>query len=152
MWVMTRAWLDNIMNVQAGNGNDTTAIVDGSFEGLLKETHGPTVNNVFADISAKEADYQGYARQSIPTVAGPYVGQGGKSLVSNGAHLWQPTGDDTVNTIHGHFLLGADSATLLGIEMFDDPIPLPDALSGFNTTPIVGLDPNQNYGSSLVGN
>lgn len=152
MWVMTRAYLNNLVSVAGGNGSDSAAVLDGSFEALIKAPYGPTVDSLLTDPALEEADYEGYARQANAAWTPPFVGQNGKSLTSAEMHVWSPTGDDTVNTIHGHMLIGADSATLLGCEMFDEEIPQVDADSGFPTVPIVGLDPNQNYGSSLVGN
>lgn len=152
MWVPTRPLLAAMLSAVNGVGADTFAILDGAFSALIKAPYGPTVNSVLTDPSLSEANYQGYARQAISAWNGPYVGQNAKSLTADSALFWSPTGDDTVNTIYGHMLIGSDSTTLLAVEMFDDSIPQVDEDSGFMTTPIFGLDPNANYGSSLVGN
>jgi hypothetical protein len=150
----SRVFLDSSARLMTGDASITAShTLKNAFVGLVNApfTYDPEGNG--SDVLANEANYPGYAKQSISSWSGPFVGQGGFSLFDGGAHLFQPTGSDTANTIYGQFLVGSDSVTILGVEFYDGPIPLPNAETGFVTTVIVGYGPNtKGYGSSIVTN
>lgn len=152
MWTPSRVLLNGVMSLAAGNASITQShTLKGAFLGLLREAISYTPDSDDSIVTSKEANYQGYARQAISSWSGPFVGQVGFSLEEGGAKLWQPTGDDTTNTIFGQFLIGSDSATILGVEIFDSSIPLPSPSDAFVSVPIFGVGPNTaGYGSSIV--
>lgn len=148
MWVPSRTFLNSIAR---GVGTDTLGTVGGlkgSWLGLVREAFTPTVDTVLGDLV--EANFQGYARSHQTANWSQVVAQDGKSLEQGLPVLWAMTGDDSPNTIFGHFLVGNDSITLLASEVFNAEIPLANTGDGFPDTPLFGFDPSANYGDSLV--
>lgn len=152
MWVPMRKLLNAGMTLL---NDDTVAAgnkLAGSFLGLLKDQISPSIDMDDSVVLNGEADYQGYSRAAV-TFTGPFTGQSGWSLIADSANVFQPSGNDTVNTITGQFLVGSDSTSVLAVELFDAPIPLPNAETALVTTPIIGMGPNSaGYGRSIVSN
>lgn len=151
MWTMTRAYLDNIQEIQAGGAGNDSLKLDGGVLVLFKAPVNPVIDLAWGDVSASECDYTNYGRQLLGALTGPTVMQGSKSCLVNGAHSFSTTTAAVSNNVYGQGLLGADSATLLGVEMFDAEIPLGEPDAGFLVAPIFGIGPNAaGYGNSIV--
>jgi len=148
MWTMTYGWSDNLLNAVNGHGNDSNAALNNAWLALVRADFNPTKTMTLDDVD--EANFPGYARQHITSWQQANHGQGGFSLSQAPSHVFQPTGDDSPNTIFGHVLLGADSVTVLGGEKYDNPVPLPDELSALTVVAIVGLQPDGNMPSSII--
>lgn len=153
MWVPTWELLKRMMARSVGSDTTTAAPLKGAFVGLLKDAYAPTVNSVYVgDVKTHEANYDGYGQQSI-TFNPPFRGQTSFELSDSTSNLnWQPTGSTTINTVTGQFMLASDSTTLLAVEMFNAPIPLPNPSTAFTTVIIFGLGSLFGYGNSLVSN
>lgn len=153
MWTPTRLLLNGAMTAIVGGVPAGGSTLENAILGLLKAPVSVSLDLTFGDVSASEANFSGYDRQAIPSWSGPYTGQGGYSLVSNGAFLFEQDDTITFNTIYGGFLLGSDSATLLAVELFDAAIPMGSVSVGFVYTPIFGMGNNAaGYGKSIVSN
>lgn len=153
MWTPSRTLLNSAMALLGGDTVPAGTTLDGAFLGLLKDPISYNIDSDDSVVTNGEANYEGYARQAISAWTGPNTGQGGFSLLSDGAHVFAPTGDDTVNTIFGQFLIGSDSTTVLAVEMYDGAIPLPAPADALVSLPIFGAGPNAaGYGRSLVSN
>jgi len=150
MFVLTRAALDCMLDRFAGIGGTDSIGLDSVSLGLFKQPLGPTVDSTLAELEAIEADFPGYARIPLGAWTGPFTAQNGKTLVADGAIVFEATGDDSTNTIYGQFLVGSDSLTLIGAEPFNSPISLGEAGRALVVTPMVGLPSEQVYGASIV--
>lgn len=153
MWTLTYPCLKAILAHAGTSDTVTTAPFVGAVVGLLKDHYAPGPGSVYTgDVAIHEADFTGYAHQ--PLALGKVAqGQGGYVLSDSTATFqWQPTDAAKSQSIYGQFLLGADSVTLLGVEMFNAPIPLPDANHALTVVVIVGLNAYGGYGNSLVSN
>lgn len=148
MWVPTAAFLEALVEIQAG-GSVSAPLANSSI-GLVRQPIAPTVNTVMANLT--EANYTGYQRQASGLDTVPFVGPGGL-FMSEGTRLrFMPSDTVTANTIYAAFVTGHDSTVLFGVEVFDNPIPLPGPLSAVTIVPRNGFDPAANFGMSLVSN
>ena len=129
--------------------SDTTWLGSASV-GLIAAPFTPTVNSKVSDFT--EANYTGYARQAAGVSSVPFVDPNLIMTVEGPALRFQPTDTITINSIYGLFLTGHDSTALLGVEMFDAPIPLPNPLAALTIVTRVGLQTTANFGFSLVSN
>jgi hypothetical protein len=127
-----------------------TAWLGNASIGLVAAPLVPTPATTLANIT--EANFSGYKRQAAGVASVPFVDPNGVISLEGPSLLWQPTDTVTVNTIYGLFWTGSPSTSLMGVEMFDSPIPLPDTLHALTIVPRIGLDQNASYGSSLVSN
>lgn len=151
MWVYSRAMLDGIATQLSDDTIPTSTTLKNSWLGLLRGTVDYTPDSDDSIVTTNEANYEGYMRQQLTSWGAVFVGEGLLSLRAAPALQFQPTGDDTVNTIFGQFIMGSDSSTLLAVELFDEPIPLPNSLSALVTVVITGLgQPDTGFGSSIV--
>lgn len=152
MWVPKRKLLDAALTLLNDDTVAAGSLLDGSSLALLRTNISPSIDGDDSIELAAEANFDGYTRAPV-TFTGPFIGQGGFSLLANGSNVFQPDGDDTVNTIYGQFLVGSDSVSVLAVELFDAPIPLPDSSAALVSTPIFGLGANvAGYGKSTVSN
>jgi len=126
---------------------DTTWL-GGASVGLYQTQITPTDQTVLADLT--EANYDGYARKVSHTWSPTFVDPNGLYSKQAQTLVFQPTGDDTMNTIYGLFVTGDDSTALLAVEPFDSPIPLTGTLSNITITLRVGADATGKWGFSVV--
>jgi hypothetical protein len=117
--------------------------------GLIKAAIAPTPTTQLADLTP--ADFDGYAMSGAVTWTTTFVDQMGLVTVSAGSKHYQPTGHAIVNTIYGAYLVDNAGTHLLGVEIFLNPIPLPDETYGFDYEMRVSLDPAGRGGAGLVG-
>jgi hypothetical protein len=90
----------------------------------------PTKSTVLSDLT--EPTYGSYVRQAV--VMGPIFRDPQNGIASIGAGLvWQETGTFTPEIIQGVFYTYGAGPTLLGVDPFQNPIPLTDLLSAFTT-------------------
>jgi len=149
MWIPTRGWMNAMLSQIFQGSTPVGYIVANGFVGLVKAPFAPSVDSVLSDFP--EADYSGYARQpAAGGWVGPFIGEGNFSLVQLPSMLFQPNDTITFNVIYGAMLIGNDSVTLLGGEVFDAPIPLNSVLNQLTIIPRFGLSPLSNYGMSVV--
>jgi hypothetical protein len=135
----------------AGGTPPAATKLTGAFVGLLKDTINVNIDSDDSVTLDAEANYDGYARTTLGASTVPFGGQGDFALIGGTAHTWVPTGDDTVNTITGQFLVGSDSVSVLAVELFDPNVPLPSSTFGFIGVPIFGFGPNSaGYGQSII--
>jgi hypothetical protein len=64
--------------------------------------------------------------------------------------VFSPSDTITPNTIYGAFWIGGDSITLMGVEMFDAPIPLSNPLQNLTYIPRFGMLQNGPNGFGVV--
>jgi len=141
--------------LEHATGSDTTAFnpLEDAVLVLFKEVVPAQLDLGWGDVSASECDFSGYGRHVIEGWSGPYTGQGGYSLVRNGAATFELDAEDTINTVYGAGLLSDDSITLLAVELFNSPISLGEVGQGFSMLPIFGFGANAaGYGRSIVSN
>lgn len=148
MLTPTRAFLDGMLS--RGAGSSSTTLLGNASVGLLKGPFTPSVDTTYAEIEVIEADYDGYARQAAGLDTTPHIGFNNLSYIQGDLLLFSPSDTITPNTIYGLFLTGTASTTLLGVEIFDNPLPLPGPAEQITIIPRVGLDPDANYGLAVV--
>lgn len=127
-----------------------TAWLGSASIGLLRAPFAPTPLTALTDLT--EANFTGYARQAAGVSSVPFVDPKGIMTLEGPSLLFQPSDTVTTNTIYGLFWTGTPSTTLLGVEMFDNPIPLPNPLTALTIVPRFGIDQNGSYGNALVSN
>lgn len=152
MWVYTRSHLNGIMRaVGSGLGADSINL-EGYRLGLLKAAYAPTVDSKYGDVSASVADFAGYGAVTIGALSDPFIGTGGATIIEASAKLFRPDDDTIPNTIYAGILLGSgsESLTLKGVEVLDEPVPLPNEDYQLTYVPRFALPSDADYGQSLV--
>lgn len=152
MWVYQRAFLTKLANRMATPGGSDSVPLSAMKLGLLKMPVAPTVDMVWGDVSASVADFAGYGDQTVGVTTSPFIGPGGLSYIEGPLHTFTPANTSLPNTIYAGFLrgVGTDSLTLYGVEVLDDPVPLPGPDFQLTYVPRFGFDPAANWGLSLV--
>ncbi len=97
---------------------------------LYQSAFSPGPDSVLADFDAAEADFDGYAAESLATFtpAGPDQ-DGGQTSPSNAA-VFQKTAGAATNTIGGAYLVGDPAGTPDLVEYFVFTPPLPMSITG----------------------
>ena len=92
---------------------------------LFKTNIALGINTVVADLTAAEADFDGYAAITVTNMLAPvYDPAGGVSIESGTQQFAYVDGDDHItNTIYGWWHETA-AGVLLSCASFDDPIPM----------------------------
>ena len=150
MFTPSRAFLAAVLERAAGTS--TVTVMGSASIGLIRSPFAPTVDTTYAQVVAVEANYTGYARQAAGLDTPSFIGPGNLSLLEGDLLVFMSSDTVTPNTIYGHFWTGSATSTFYGCEMYDNPIPLPTPAERVTIVPRVGLDPNANYGLSLVSN
>jgi hypothetical protein len=143
----TRAFLEGMLNAEGSGTFTAHTKLNGAFLGLYTNLVQPSVNTVLADLH--QATFTGYALAAL-TWNVPFTGEGTLSLIEANKVDWRASDTVTPNNIMGHFIVGDDSVTLLLVEPFPGPIPLPSADYLIADVARVGLDPTANFGMSIV--
>lgn len=132
--------------------NSSTGSATPSFDGAISMlfTNSPALGPGTVKGDLVEATYGSYINQLI-TWNLP-VRQVDTSLASNSNLItWPGTSDSITETITGHGILASDSTTLLGAEIFSQPIPIVDVLSGFDLSVQLAVNtPGNNNGAATV--
>lgn len=98
--------------------------------GLFTNEISPTKTRVLADLT--EPTYASYARQAVVFGAPFRDPQLGIAAIA-AALTWQQTGTPTPCQIYGIFYATGGTLALMGMEVFELPIPLNDTLDAFST-------------------
>lgn len=153
MFIPTRAMLNAIMKaLSSGAGADSINLGTCSI-GLLNAPFSPSVDSTMGSVSAAFATYDGYALQALTSITTPFIGPGGLSEVEALRMVFRPTDSTIPNTIYETYLTApADSTTLWGVEVLDNPVPLPSPSYQLTYVPRVGLTPGPLYGAGLASN
>lgn len=150
MLIVTR-WILGKMVVQEV-GNDTAGLGGGGgLVGLLTTNLSPTPQTTLGDCTAGEASYSGYHRQNAifdPDVV--FADPNDVYGVQAGSLAFSPTTTMTPQTITGYFIVGGDSVNLVGVEMFDSPVPLVDPSTVLTLIPRFGMPESQAFGFAIV--
>src|SRR5687768_12022606 len=85
---------------------------------LYKSEVDLTSDTVAADLNAVEADFTSYASKSLTRAGWDTVATSGGAALANYGTTQTWTCGSTGNTIHGYFVLGSTSGTLLWAEEF----------------------------------
>lgn len=96
---------------------------------LFQNDYDPLESMDVADFT--EADFDGYAAQTITAFEAAYKGEDGYATVyADGLYQFDCTGDTTPNTIYGYYVVGDPGGTpfLAFAERFDTPVAVLDAL------------------------
>lgn len=129
-------------------GDTSTALGNGSI-GLIAAPFSGSQSTSLGGIT--EANYQGYARQSIGNSPAIFTGSDGNAYAEFNTVEFAPTGSATVNTIYGMFWTPGNSTTTLWLT---DGLIVPYGMSGTNNrltiTPRFGLNPGGNFGLNVV--
>lgn len=148
--VPTRDFLyDLLLAVSSGIGADSIDLANCSI-GICAAPIAPTADTTYAQVEAIEANFGGYARQALATLTEPWIGPGDLELVEAARQVYRPSNDSFPNVAYALFLTGSASTKLYGVEVFDQPVPLPSPSYALTIIPRVGLDPAGNYGLSLA--
>ena len=153
MWVLQWPALRAMLIRAVGSDTITAAPFLAGTIGLLKSTYGPTADSVYTgDVATHEADFTGYVKKAV--VFGPPTrGQNTFVIAEATTPLtFIPTDSTKPNNIFGWFFLGTDSVTLMGVEMFNAAIPLPDPNHSLTGLPLLGINSAATFGNSLVSN
>ncbi|HXG48563.1 MAG TPA: hypothetical protein VNO52_13115 [Methylomirabilota bacterium] len=150
MFVPTKALLQDKLNVLKVDQavTPTTSKLFGAKIGLFTNAVVPSKDTVLADLT--EANYTGYAQSAAVQWSNVFDDLSQKPSIRSQSVLFKPTGNAQLNTIRGAFLVAADGVTLLGVELFNNPIVQGDADDGFTYACTYSEDPNGNHGLGLV--
>lgn len=153
MWVYTRAFLTKMANRLATPAGADSVAFNTFRIGLLKAAFAPTVDSVYGDVSASIADYTGYGDVSVGGPGTPFIGTDDLTYIQGTLNTFRPNDAVNPNTIYAAFLtgVGSESATLFGVEVLDEPVPLPDSSHALDYVPRFGWDPAANWGNSISG-
>lgn len=152
MFVPTRDFLyDSLLALSSGLGGDSIDLGSCSV-GVIASPINPDVNTTYAQVALLEATFGGYGRQALGTMTEPFIGPGDLELVEAARQVYRPSNDSFPNVAYATFLTGADSTKLYGVEVLDNPVPLPNPAHALTIVPRLGLDPSANYGLSLASN
>ena len=96
-----------------------------------------------------EADYTGYARQTITDVqwGAAYLAAGAIPAVRGPALDFVPTGTAITNVIIGWFLADSTGLILYWVEMLDEPVSLGSPFTVLSFRPGIQLPPDGIYGN-----
>lgn len=151
MFVPTRALLADIASFistdQSAAANNCKLF--GAKVGLIKAAVAPSKDTVLADVM--EADFTGYAQKAVTAWTAVFDDLSGKPSVRTGSNHWQPTDAVSPNVIYGQILVDTAGTTLLGVEIFDTPVNLPDANEAFDSEVTFSFPTGALWGLGLVG-
>lgn len=105
-------------------------LLDGAKVHLYQTEIAPTADTPLATFAASEADYSGYASQTVATWLASYVGDDQRARVSAASLLFQPNASTVPNEIFGVYVTNAASDTLLYAYLLDVPVDLSSADDG----------------------
>jgi hypothetical protein len=131
-------------------GNGTVQV------GLFSSISGvPSPKTTLANLT--EVSFDGYARQTVGSVMGPYVDQAGNvdlDLYANAGAPLAFTASPTLGsatTAMGYFLATtAGSPVLLGFEFFSGPVTINTPSQVVQVIPNVSFNPNNAFGQVIV--
>jgi len=121
---------------------DYTGVFGDCQIGLFTSWPGANAELTLADLT--EADYTGYARQSI-TWTTPYEGSDETANMISGAHVFRPTDSATPNTVIGAFIVD-DDTNLVAFGGFDTTIPMQSDQDQATLLAQIVLDATRDYG------
>lgn len=151
MWIMTDGfWKRLVITAAAGGDLDVYNASEGHL-GLVAAPFSPAPTLTLADLT--EATYSGYHRMGMSTIGapvGPIKASDGSWEMQFPSITWIGSSTVAVNTIYGHFLLSSDSTELMGVELFDAPIPISGPTSGFVDVVRLGCSPLTMFGKSVI--
>lgn len=116
---------------------------------LFTNAIAPDGDTELADLT--EATYDGYARVEVTAWSAVFDNLSQEPTIASDGDLFKPTGGTTPNLITGAALVSGDGLTLLGVEVFDNPIALNEAADGFQYAARITLPEGANYGQGIVG-
>jgi hypothetical protein len=149
-WVWTDEMLRRSMIRITGSDTTTLAPLANAVWGSVSAAIAPTTRTKLADVTAVESGYNGYARKTALAWNAPFQSADAVES-SDSASIHLQGGNDTVSAqVFGEFLLTSDSATLLGVNIFPNPIVLQGQLTGGDVIPRTGIPMNDVKGSSVV--
>lgn len=129
-------------------GTDST-LLGGGHMGLIKAPFSSSDSITMGDIT--EANYEGYSRVAYGNPSVPFVSNDGNVYVQGLTCVFQPTGDDSPNTIYGVFVVsGHDTATIQLTDGLDQPVPLATTANSLTIIPRFGLKPTNGLGFNGV--
>ncbi len=149
MFIPTRFLVDQLLGfvttTQAGAGQ--SAIYQAKI-GLIKAAIAPSVSTILADLTP--ANFDGYALGAAVTWTAAFLVGGLFTSVRSGNTHYQPSGSVTPNTIYGAYLVNNAGTDLLGVEIFDNPIPLSGAADAFDYEMTITLDHRGDWGIGIA--
>ena len=105
---------------------------------LSKANIVPDKTTILTDLSADEADFDGYAAESV-TFSDPYI-DGLGNVVATCIASWVSTGNTTPNTLYTAYLTNTGGTKLLMAGVLDGaPIPITGLGSGYSIALSVSL-------------
>lgn len=129
-------------------GSVTTALGSGSI-GLIAAPFTGTPSTTFGSIT--EANYDGYARQSVGSSTVTFIGSDGNEYVEFNTLRFQPTGSTTPNTIYGLFWTpGNDSTKIWATDALTAQVFFNGPSRQLTITPRMGLNPTANFGINVI--
>jgi hypothetical protein len=114
----------------------TGGILDDAKVHLYKTAVIPTVESVLGDFT--EADYTGYAAQTVASWGNPFQDIDGKVKMVGPTQQYQPTATTVTNTIYGYYVTNAGSTVLIYAKQLDQPIALVTTITALLLTPEFG--------------
>jgi hypothetical protein len=104
---------------------------------LFQNDYAPAPGSVLADFT--EADYTGYAAQTVTPATWPVYFQGIAQVVAVGpALVFTPTGSTIANIVFGYFVTDTTGTRLLWAERFEESKVLNGVTTGFSLLPAIG--------------
>lgn len=150
MLVMMNSFFQKLNACVLNSAASDSILMEGHV-GLLKANISPEPTLTLGNVTPSEANFSGYARGILDfgsdvnfVDANGIYGQQSADLV------FSPSDTITPNTIYGAFWIGGDSITLMGVEMFDAPIPLSNPLQNLTYIPRFGMLQNGPNGFGVV--
>jgi len=141
----TRAWL---LDVLATLGVATGLLDDATLHLFTAGTPSPDA----VEASFTEADYTGYAAQTIADTAWgtPFLAGGTIPTIKGPLSEFRPTGTTVTNVVTGWYLLNAAADTVIASGLFAAPVSLLSPSTALFMVPEFQLDPSANYGDPMV--
>lgn len=117
---------------------DTANVFDTSTVHLFQNNIFPSPDLTIASFT--EADYTGYAAQSLGAFAGAFANDAGDVVAEFPHNVFVPTGSAVGNTIYGWWVqgpLGGGSPELIDVRRLDTPVQLTSTLTALVAEPRV---------------
>jgi hypothetical protein len=104
---------------------------------LYQNDFAPAPGTVLADFT--EADYSGYAAQTVTPATWPVFFQGISQVVAVGPGLvFTPTASTIANVIYGYYVTDSGGTRLLWAERFAEQKVMNGVTTGFTLVPAIG--------------
>lgn len=118
---------------------DAMADTGGALENaeLILITNAPDLNRLLAPADLTEANFTGYASVTLSAWSAAYVDSTGRMVISAPDEVFTLTGTSVTQSVTGYAVLNDAETEVVGVHLFDAPIPLTNIGDGVEVNPEV---------------